>query len=187
MKQVYLIFFGFLTFIIFPSCDFCLKKDVARPKINDEELKWVNLNNSRPQFNLSYVEDGITKNEVLQGKYILDVSNEERDIENSCSKVLYQIFYNQVSLNSREFNGATFILKNASEVGFEGEIFHTYSKFDKNTILDTALINGKIYSDVFKDTVDTNEKYYYAKSYGFIYMERYDYQINGIKKLEIIH
>ncbi len=162
-------------------CDDVSKEEVERPALSEEYLKWVKPLDTTPLFKLTTydAQGNVAAIETLQGEYTVKYSDNQLILPN-CDHA--QGIYKRADLkldlnrlNGDDYSGYYITLDNRVRkegftVSFPGE--GDKAKFDDQTLLDTALINGKIYQNVYKlKTSGSTFESYYAKSHGFIYIK----------------
>jgi len=168
MKKAILFYILLCTIFFFNAC---IRKhdcsDKNRYLFSDEDLKWVTLVDTAPSFKITSRYSGFHVDTV---KVSYDFSHEEgTETTEWCGNILY-LNYN-LDIYFPLYNGrsmsAHFKLENNRKGGGMQVYFGTDEYLNGDTKLDTALINGKIYYDVYKNRAGN----YYAKGIGWIYFK----------------
>lgn len=162
-----------LCFSAFVSCENC-ESNPNRPEIPEDGMKWVEVNNKTPKFKITIENsDGTTTIDTIQGEYTLTVKDGPQ-AEDECEKLIrYKIYENFLSLPLDSNNyGSYFKLDNYLESGYRGQISGNPALLDENTSLDTALVSGILYHDVYKEYAASSYIYFYSKNIGFILLKK---------------
>jgi hypothetical protein len=163
-NQYILILFGFAILI-----NACTKpsENIRRPPLPVDALRWVQINNKNPKFKHTWVDaQSKTHIDTVQGVYTLTHENKTETHETYV--LYYERYTNVLSINSLGASNNAFVIDNYAENAYRGQVDYLDPYLSQNSILDTALVNGKLYSNVFKSST-LKRKYYYAKDIGFIF------------------
>ena len=173
----YLIVFGsIISIALLASCEpNCNQKVVTRPNLTEDYLQWVKVVDTAPKFKVTTYENGVAHIDTVKGHYTYTLENKQLPSgESDCTSINFQEAKNVLSLKSGQYDfgiGIGMTINNySSQDGYKGELYQEF--FDQHTILDTARINGKLYTDVFKiePPKTASSIIYYSKSIGIIYL-----------------
>lgn len=154
------------------------EEDPDRPPLKEEYLKWVYVENPSPRFKRTMIDPlGNILIDTLQGEHIVTFSDMHYVPKNpECGEdALYKVAEVKLKLKDKsgqESGRFLFSIDNyARKNGFQATFpdFDNRVFIDETTVLDTALINNKVYTNVFKYYNGSTLWIYYSKSIGFIY------------------
>lgn len=164
-----------ILYLGFTACEpFCDHKVVIRDALTEDYLQWVKVNDTAPKFKVTTYENGVAHIDTVKGHYTYTLGNRRMPM-GECTSVRYQEATNIFSLKSGHYDfgiglGMTINNYSSEDGGYKGELYQEY--FDQHTILDTAMINGKLYTNVFKikPPMTVRNIFYYSKGIGLIYL-----------------
>jgi hypothetical protein len=150
-NQYILILFGF--YILINACRKS-SEDIRRTPLPADALRWVQLSNKNPKFKHYRADSkGIMRIDTVQGVYTLTHGNYNETHEYDV--LYYERYRNVLSIDVALINDITtfqdvFVVDNYKENAYHGQINNLDPYLNQNSQLDTALINGKLYTNVFK-------------------------------------
>ena len=140
-------------------------EDEKRYPFSEDDLKWVQLADTAPTFKITSRYNGFHIDTV---KVSYDFSHEEgTETTEWCGQILYLSYGVHITfpLHDGRIMSTGFLLENNRKKGGMKVDFGADEYLYDDTKLDTALVNGKIYNNVYK----SRKGNYYAKSIGWIY------------------
>jgi len=143
--------------------------DEKRYPFSKEDLKWVQLVDTSPSFKITSRYSGFHIDTVKTNYNI--VYEEKYETTEWCGKILYSCYsvdLEWVTLHDgRVMSPLDLNFENTKKGGGMRVHFGADEYLYDDTKLDTALINGKIYNDVFKSRSGN----FYAKGIGWIFFK----------------
>lgn len=172
----YILQLTIVTTLFLVSCTSNCPDDAGtRPEFTEEHLKWIKVQNKTPYFKITRYDakGAITHIDTVQGQYKDTLYTETIHSKNECGFITYQVAKNILNLkiDNIGYGGGIKMINSSQERthGFTASI--SSDEFTEKTVLDTAVINGKSYKDVYKTKKSKTFYYYYAKDIGLIYMK----------------
>ena len=143
-------------------------EDEKRYPFLNEDMKWVQLADTAPTYKITTKYSGFHIDTVKVAHY---VTHEEYDKTTEwCGSVLYSCYSVYITFplyNGRDMSPLELRFENTKKGGGMQVHFGGDEYLYSDTKLDTAMINGKIYENVYKSRAGN----YYAKGIGWIYFK----------------
>ena len=158
------------------------KEDGKHGNLTDEQLKWVKVDSSKHTFKRITIDNlGQPHIDTIQGEYV--VSSKSEKYANDDCYVEYQSAKNVLTTTVSGFYSSISLSINNFPVNGLEMTLQLSGRFSEPTQTDTAFVNGKLYTNVYKlHPNHVDEDYYFIKGTGYILIkDNYNYWIELIK------